>query len=70
MERVPSSQSDGHVDVNDRNRAHPGRDSDRAHPGDVLGIERDGETTELGDTGGDEDRRREDAERSAQKDRA
>ena len=35
---------------------------DRAQPGDVLGIERDGETTELGDTREDEDQRREEAE--------
>jgi hypothetical protein len=34
---------------------------DRAQPGDVLGIERDGERTELGDTAEDEDKRREDA---------
>jgi hypothetical protein len=31
----------------------------RAQPGDVLGIENDGETTELGDTQEDEDERRE-----------
>jgi hypothetical protein len=41
----------------------PDRPADeRAQPGDVLGIERDGETTELGDTAEDEDERREDAE--------
>ncbi|MEZ5284596.1 MAG: hypothetical protein R2712_07275 [Vicinamibacterales bacterium] len=34
---------------------------DRAQPGDVLGIERDGEVTELGDTREDEDKRREEA---------
>lgn len=34
----------------------------RAQPGDVLGIENDGETTELGDTEEDEDERREKAE--------
>ena len=38
---------------------------DRAKPGDVLGIERDGETTALGDTREDEDERREDAEEDA-----
>lgn len=38
---------------------------DRAQPGDVLGIERDGETTELGDTREDEDQRRRDAEDAA-----
>ena len=35
---------------------------ERAQPGDVLGIENDGETTELGDTEEDEDERLEDAE--------
>jgi hypothetical protein len=35
---------------------------DRAQPGDVLGIERDGERTHLGETREDEDARREDAE--------
>jgi peptide subunit release factor RF-3 len=41
----------------------PDRPADeRAQPGDVLGIEHDGETTELGDTAEDEDERREDAE--------
>ena len=34
---------------------------DRAQPGDVLGIERDGERTHLGDTAEDEDKRRDDA---------
>lgn len=34
---------------------------DRAQPGDVLGIERDGERTHLGETAEDEDKRREDA---------
>jgi hypothetical protein len=34
----------------------------RAQPGDVLGIEKDGETTALGDTEEDEDERREDVE--------
>jgi hypothetical protein len=38
---------------------------DRAQPGDVLGLERDGETTALGDTREDEDERREDAEEDA-----
>lgn len=36
--------------------------TDRAQPGDVLGIETGGETTELGDTAHDEDKRRENAE--------
>lgn len=37
-------------------------DNDRAQPGDVLGIERDGEITHLGETREDEDERREEAE--------
>ncbi len=37
---------------------------DRAQPGDVLGIERDGEVTHLGDDREDEDKRREDAEKT------
>lgn len=41
----------------------PERSGDgRAQPGDVLGIENDGETTELGDTEEDEDERLEEAE--------
>jgi hypothetical protein len=36
--------------------------SERAQPGDILGIESAGETTSLGDTAEDEDRRRERAE--------
>ena len=36
----------------------PDPDAERAQPGDVLGIERGGETTSLGDTEDDEDRRR------------
>ena len=36
---------------------------ERAQPGDVLGIESSGETTSIGDTAEDEDRRRERAER-------
>ena len=38
---------------------------DRAQPGDVLGIERDGERTHLGETAEDEDERREDAENAS-----
>jgi hypothetical protein len=37
----------------------------RAQPGDVLGIETGGETTEIGDTGEDEDKRRKAAEKDA-----
>lgn len=47
----------------------PDNADDRAQPGDVLGIERDGETTELGDTREDEDERREDAEEAARAER-
>jgi hypothetical protein len=45
-----------------REEAPDRRADEPAQPGDVLGIERDGETTELGDTAEDEDERREDAE--------
>lgn len=47
----------------------PGRDpaADRAQPGDVIGIEHDGETTELGDTREDEDDKRREAEEAARK---
>jgi len=38
---------------------------ERAQPGDILGIESAGETTSLGDTADDEDKRRERAERDA-----
>jgi hypothetical protein len=43
----------------------PDPDRERAQPGDVLGIERGGETTALGDTDEDEDRRRRDSEKEA-----
>ena len=46
---------------------HPA--DDRAQPGDVLGIESDGEVTELGDTREDEDERRKKAEDAARRDR-
>jgi hypothetical protein len=42
---------------------------ERAQPGDVLGIENDGETTQLGDTAEDEDDRLQDAEEEAKKSR-
>jgi hypothetical protein len=45
----------------------PNPDNDRAQPGDVLGIERGGETTSLGDTEEEEDERRRDAEKNAPK---
>jgi len=45
--------------LNDRPLTAP---TDRAQPGDVLGVETGGETTSLGDTAHDEDERREEAE--------
>lgn len=45
----------------------PDPDKERAQPGDILGIERGGETTSLGDTEEDEDERRRDAEKEAPK---
>jgi hypothetical protein len=41
----------------------PDPEKERAQPGDVLGIERGGETTSLGETEEHEDERRRDAER-------
>ena len=49
----------------DPNSNWPEPDRERAQPGDVLGIERGGETTSLGDTEEDEDRRRRDSEKEA-----
>jgi hypothetical protein len=46
----------------------PDPDKERAQPGDVLGIERGGETTSLGDTEEHEDERRRDAEQENAKD--
>jgi hypothetical protein len=46
----------------------PDPDSERAQPGDVLGIERGGETTRLGDTAEDEDRQRKESEEAAEDD--
>jgi hypothetical protein len=43
------------------------RYGERAQPGDILGIESSGETTGLGDTAQDEDKRRERAERDIRK---
>ena len=43
----------------------PDPDKERAQPGDILGIERGGETTSLGETEEDEDRRRRQAEEEA-----
>jgi hypothetical protein len=47
--------------------AWPDPDKERAQPGDILGIERGGETTSLGETEEDEDERRRDSERDAPK---
>ena len=47
------------ADSTNPNDSRPDPDLERAQPGDVLGIERDGETTHLGETEEDEDRRRE-----------
>ncbi len=56
------------VDPNKRTGSGwPAPEADRAQPGDVLGIERGGETTTLGDTADDEDKRRHDAEKDARK---
>jgi hypothetical protein len=49
------------ADVTKPNNDWPDPDKERAQPGDVLGIERGGETTTLGDTEDDEDQRRRDA---------
>jgi PRC-barrel domain len=52
--------------AHERSRDSEGRApaaGERAQPGDVLGIESGGETTAIGDTAEDEDRRRERAER-------
>jgi hypothetical protein len=44
---------------------YPNPDTERAQPGDVVGIETEGETTHLGETAEDEDERRRDAEKKA-----
>jgi hypothetical protein len=46
------------ADETNENANWPDPDRERAQPGDVLGIERGGETTNLGDTEEAEDRRR------------
>ena len=56
------------ADSTNPNADWPDPDSERAQPGDVLGIERGGETTSLGDTEEDEDRRRRELEDSAEDD--
>jgi hypothetical protein len=47
------------------NTEWPDPETERAQPGDVLGIERGGETTGLGDTEEDENSRRRQAEEGA-----
>ena len=56
------------ADSTNPNADWPDPDSERAQPGDVLGIERGGETTSLGDTEEDEDRRRRELEDGAEDD--
>jgi hypothetical protein len=60
-ETLPSDESDAPT-VRTQSGRWPDPAVERAQPGDVLGIERGGETTSLGDTREDEDRRRETAE--------
>jgi hypothetical protein len=54
------------ADSTNPNANWPNPDEERAQPGDVLGIERGGETTSLGDTAEDEDREREEAVEEAE----
>jgi hypothetical protein len=53
------------ADSTNANDNWPDPDRERAQPGDVLGIERGGETTSLGDTEEDEDLRRRELEKTA-----
>jgi hypothetical protein len=53
------------ADPDNPNPDWPDPDTERAQPGDVLGIERGGETTSLGDTEEDEDRQRRELENPA-----
>ena len=55
-------------DSKNPNENWPDPDEERAQPGDVLGIERGGETTSLGDTAEEEDRRRRAALEEAEED--
>jgi len=50
------------------NSKWPDPDRERAQPGEIMTIERGGETTSLGDTEEDEDRRRREAEKEAAED--
>ena len=60
----------GHID-RDRRDAEDEFDpvTERAQPGDILGIEHEGETTNLGDTPRDEIKRLRDTEDDVRKDR-
>ncbi len=58
------------ADPTNPNSDWPDPDRERAQPGDVLGIERGGETTSIGDTEEDEDRRRRELEDAAKDDPA
>ena len=58
------------ADPTNPNGDWPDPDRERAQPGDVLGIERGGETTSIGDTEEDEDRRRRELEDKAEDDPA
>jgi PRC-barrel domain len=49
--------------LRDRDETRAPAAGERAQPGDILGIESAGETTSLGDTASDEDKRREGAEK-------
>jgi hypothetical protein len=53
----PDVNDDTQRDADDVSPHHGGR----AQPGDVLGIETGGETTEIGDTAEDENKRRRDS---------
>jgi hypothetical protein len=56
------------ADVTNPKAEWPDPDTERAQPGDVLGIERGGETTGLGDTEAGEDRRRRELDDAADDD--
>jgi hypothetical protein len=69
--RVPDPMTDPEEGtVEDRRTGNwPNPDDERAQPGDVIGIETEGEITELGDTAEDEDARRRAAEKDAEDNR-
>jgi len=53
----------------DTTNPRPDPMDERAQPGDVLGIETGGETTQLGDTAEDENERLQDAEDEVQEEK-